>query len=209
MTAICKSKTLRLLAAVLTLCLIVTLSAVSVFAEADAAGDDAATEAVTEAATDAATDVATDAATDAATEAGETSSEEATEGDASESSAATEDASASETASATAAATAAATESATAAAKDGGIGTTGLINLIVGGVILAVIIVLAIVFRKKIPGWYKGVKSECGKIVWCPKDKLKKNTLVVVIIIVALAVLIALLDLAFSQGIAVLKQLVS
>lgn len=201
MTAICKSKTLRLLAAVLTLCLIVTLSAVSVFAEADAAGDDAATEAVT----DAATDVATDAATDAATEAGETSSEEATEGDASESSAATEDASASETASATAAAT----ESATAAAKDGGIGTTGLINLIVGGVILAVIIVLAIVFRKKIPGWYKGVKSECGKIVWCPKDKLKKNTLVVVIIIVALAVLIALLDLAFSQGIAVLKQLVS
>ncbi len=189
MTAICKSKTLRLLAAVLTLCLIVTLSAVSVFAEADATADDTATEATTE----------------TATEAGETSSEEATEGDASESSTATEDASASETASATAAAT----ESATAAAKDGGIGTTGLINLIVGGVILAVIVVLAIVFRKKIPGWYKGVKSECGKIVWCPKDKLKKNTLVVVVIIVVLAILIALLDLAFSKGIALLQQLVS
>lgn len=193
MTAICKSKTLRLLAAVLTLCLIVTLSAVSVFAEAD----DTATEATTETATEIATD------------AGETSSEEATEGDASESSTATEDASASETASATAAATATATESATAAAKDSGIGTTGLINLIVGGVILVALIVLAIVFRKKIPGWYKGVKSECGKIVWCPKDKLKKNTLVVVVIIVALAILIALLDLAFSKGIALLQQLVS
>lgn len=191
MTAICKSKTLRLLAAVLTLCLIVTLSAVSVFAETDA--DNAATESAAE-----------------SIETGETSDPETATGDdatetAGESSTATEDASASESASETATATA----TATTAADEGGIGTTGLINLIVGGVILVAIVVLAIVFRKKIPGWYKGVKSECGKIVWCPKDKLKKNTLVVVVIIVALAILIALLDLAFSKGIALLQQLVS
>ena len=35
----------------------------------------------------------------------------------------------------------------------------------------------------------------------CPKDKLKKNAIVVVVIIVAIAVLIALLDIAFSTGI--------
>ena len=79
--------------------------------------------------------------------------------------------------------------------------TRRLINLIVGGVILAALVVLAIVFRAKIPVWFKAVRSECGKIVWCPKDKLKKNAIVVVVIIVAIAVLIALLDIAFSTGI--------
>ena len=68
-------------------------------------------------------------------------------------------------------------------------------------VILAVLVVLAIVFRAKIPVWFKAIRSECGKIVWCPKDKLKKNAIVVVVIIVAIAVLIALLDIAFSTGI--------
>lgn len=193
MTAICKSKTLRLLAAVLTLCLIVTLSAVSVFAEEDA--DNTPAEGATETVTEAEAEDATDAEGVAGDE---------TAADA-EGAADAEDASETESASATESAT----ESDTATTEGGGIGTTGLINLIVGGVILAAIIVLAIVFRKKIPGWYKGVKSECGKIVWCPKDKLKKNTLVVVVIIVVLAVLIALLDLAFSKGIALLQQLVS
>ena len=79
--------------------------------------------------------------------------------------------------------------------------TRRLINLIVGGVILAALVVLAIVFRAKIPVWFKAIRSECGKIVWCPKDKLKKNAIVVVVIIVAIAVLIALLDIAFSTGI--------
>ena len=61
--------------------------------------------------------------------------------------------------------------------------TRGIINLVVGGVILAGLIVLIILYRAKIPGWWKGLKSECGKITWCPKDKLKKNVFVVVIII--------------------------
>lgn len=85
--------------------------------------------------------------------------------------------------------------------------TKGIINLCVGGVILIALIVLAIVFRKKIPVWFRSVKSECGKIVWCPKDKLKKNTFVVVVIILALTLLIGVLDFAFSKGLLLLNGL--
>lgn len=119
---------------------------------------------------------------------------------------------------ATGAATDAATDAATEAATEAGTtGTTekvekvdhtqGIINLCVGGVILIALIALAIVFRKKIPVWYRSLKSECGKIVWCPKDKLKKNTFVVIVIILALTVLIGVLDFAFSNGLILLNGL--
>lgn len=85
--------------------------------------------------------------------------------------------------------------------------TTGIVNLVVGGVILVALVVLAIVFRAKIPVWFKAIRSECGKIVWCPKDKLKKNSIVVVVIILILTVLVGLLDLAFSEGIVLLGKL--
>ncbi|MBQ3508229.1 MAG: preprotein translocase subunit SecE [Clostridia bacterium] len=67
---------------------------------------------------------------------------------------------------------------------------------------------MAVKFRAKIPGWWKGLKSECGKITWCPKDKLKKNTIVVVIIIVAIAIAIGVLDFVFSSGMMLLRNLV-
>lgn len=85
--------------------------------------------------------------------------------------------------------------------------TKGIINLCVGGVILIALIVLAIVYRSKIPVWFRSLKSECGKIVWCPKDKLKKNTFVVIVIILALTVLIGVLDFAFSNGLILLNGL--
>lgn len=176
MNAICKSKTLRtLLVALLTLCMVFSLMAVSAFA------DETESETTIETETAAESESAVESETTAETATG------------------------AESESATTAATETATETATVAetedteAKEAK--TRGIINLIVGGVILAVLVVLAIVFRQKIPVWYRGVKSECSKIVWCPKDKLKKNTIVVVVIIVALAVLIGLLDLAFSEGI--------
>ena len=150
MTAICNRKTLRtFLAALLVLCLAVSLSVVSALAEDTSANEVTATDPVSD------------------TLSGETATATEPAGSAS------------------------ATEAATSAAS----------NLIVGGVILAALVVLAIVFRAKIPVWFKAIRSECGKIVWCPKDKLKKNAIVVVVIIVAIAVLIALLDIAFSTGI--------
>jgi len=86
--------------------------------------------------------------------------------------------------------------------------TRAIVNLVVGALILALAVVLIVKFRAKIPAWWKALKSECGKIAWCPKDKLKKNTLVVIIIIVLLAVVIGVLDFAFSKGILLLGDLI-
>ena len=84
--------------------------------------------------------------------------------------------------------------------------TRGIINLAVGAVILIALVILAIKFRSKIPTWWKGLKSECGKITWCPKDKLKKNVFVVVIIILAIAIAIGVLDFVFSRGMILLGE---
>jgi preprotein translocase SecE subunit len=85
--------------------------------------------------------------------------------------------------------------------------TRSIINLSVGALIVIAVVVLAIKFRSKIPTWWKGLKSECGKITWCPKDKLKKNTLVVVVIILAIAIAIGVLDFVFSRGMILLGDL--
>ncbi len=85
--------------------------------------------------------------------------------------------------------------------------TRGLINLGVGAVILIVLVILAIKFRAKIPGWWKALKSECKKISWCSKDKLKKNTFVVIIIILVITLAIAILDFAFTQGMNILGDI--
>ena len=77
----------------------------------------------------------------------------------------------------------------------------------VGAVILVALIVLIVIYRAKIPAWWKGLKSECGKITWCPKDKLKKNVFVVVIIILVIAVAIGVLDFVFSRGMMLLGDL--
>ena len=85
--------------------------------------------------------------------------------------------------------------------------TRGIINLCVGAVLLIALAALIIAFRGKIPSWWKGLKSECGKITWCPKEKLKKNTFVVVIIILAIALAIGVLDFVFSRGMILLGEL--
>ena len=155
MTAICNRKTLRtFLAALLVLCLAVSLSVVSALAEDTSANEVTATDPVSD------------------TLPGETAT-------------ATEPAgSASATEAATSAASTAATSGSTASTAETKSAAEQKAET-----------------RRLIPVWFKAIRSECGKIVWCPKDKLKKNAIVVVVIIVAIAVLIALLDIAFSTGI--------
>ena len=158
-----KRVALSFLTFVLSLLLVLSMSAVSVFAETD-------------------TTVETEAVTVVETEAEETKGAEETTSVA---------------------------ETTTSAATDDGnkIDTKeAIINLSVGGVLLVALIALCIVFRKKIPTWFRSVKSECKKIVWCPKDQLKNSTIVVLITIIALAVVIGLLDLAFMKGIQLLRE---
>ena len=174
-----KSKKLAVLAALLSLLMLVSLMAVPAFAE-DAA---TTTAAVTEAVTEPGTETDKEEATTADSKADETKREETTTGES-------------------------AAEKAEKQAKKERL-TRSIINLSVGVVLLGVLVFLAIKFRAKIPGWWKSLKSECGKITWCPKDKLKKNVIVVVVIIVAIAVVIGVLDVTFSTVLEWLKDLVS
>ncbi len=192
--SVCNSKKLlAILSTLLILVVMLSCMAVPVLAE-DSASESATAEAETTGESDTSDGTGTTAESDTSDGTGTTA-----ESDAAESAAA-------ESAADTSADTSASTEAettATAAVNH----TKGIINLIVGGVLLVAIVALAIAFRHKIPGWYKDVKSECKKIVWCPKDKLKKNSLVVIIIILAVAVVIGLLDFAFSDGIILLGKL--
>ena len=185
-----KSNKLAVLAALLSLLMLLSAFAIPAFAEETEAPTEAGettavgeTEAVTEPETKGETEAATDAESDK-----ETGSEAATTGKEEEGT------------------TISASEKAEAEEKKQQ-RTRGYINLGVGAAILIALAILCIKFRNKIPTWWKGLKSECGKITWCPKDKLKKNVFVVVIIILVIAAAIGVLDFVFSRGMILLGDL--
>ena len=61
--------------------------------------------------------------------------------------------------------------------------------------------------KGRIKNAWNGFKSEFKKIVWSPRDQVRKNTIVVVVAVVALAIIIALADLVFMKGITALSVL--
>ena len=56
---------------------------------------------------------------------------------------------------------------------------------------------------------WRGFKSEVKKIVWPSWKQVLKNTLVVLVVVVICAIIIGVLDYAFSQGIISLTKLFS
>ena len=87
--------------------------------------------------------------------------------------------------------------------------TTGEIitNIVVIGLIVIVAVVLIIKFRVKLAAFLRSVKSEIKKIVWASGSDTRKNFLVVIVIAVAVAAIIGILDFAFSEGIAGIVKL--
>jgi preprotein translocase SecE subunit len=85
-------------------------------------------------------------------------------------------------------------------AEKPGISTGTLIGLIIGAIVLAVAVVLCIRFRENIGKFFRVYKSEAKKIVWLPWSQTKKSTLVVLVVIIAFAVAICLIDLALSRS---------
>jgi preprotein translocase SecE subunit len=81
-----------------------------------------------------------------------------------------------------------------------GISTGTLIGLIIGAVVLVVAVVLCIRFRENIGKFFRVYKSEAKKIVWLPWSQTKKSTLVVLVVLIAFAVAICLIDLALSRS---------
>ena len=59
----------------------------------------------------------------------------------------------------------------------------------------------------KLGNAWRGFKSELKKIVWPSWKQVLKNTLVVLVVVVICAIIIGVLDYAFSQGIIALTKL--
>ena len=183
-----KSNKLAILAALLSLLMLFSAFAVPAFAE-DVTTSEETTVAETETETESSGETETESTTETTTE---STTETTTETSAAETTAKKEETT---------------TENKAEAEAKKQQKTRGIINLCVGAAILIALAALIIVYRAKIPSWWKGLKSECGKVTWCPKEKLKKNTFVVVIIILAIAIAIGVLDFVFSRGMILLGEL--
>ena len=59
----------------------------------------------------------------------------------------------------------------------------------------------------RIKSWMRSIKSEVKKISWSPWTDVRKNTLVVVVVIVVCAVALTIVDYVFAQGITALGNL--
>ena len=82
-----------------------------------------------------------------------------------------------------------------------------IINAIIIAAIIAIIVVVAIKFRAKLSVFFRSVKSELGKIVWSSKENTRKSFLVVIVVALAIAAIIWVLDLTFNTGIGMLGKL--
>ena len=82
-------------------------------------------------------------------------------------------------------------------------------SIIVLGVLAFVICYFAIPsFREKVKKFISDYKSELKKVTWSSKEDVRRNTITVIVVIVALVIVIALLDVIFSGGIEALSHLI-
>lgn len=63
-------------------------------------------------------------------------------------------------------------------------------------------------FWEKVKRFFRSYRSEVKKIVWFSWDQTWKNTLVVLVIAIAIAAVVGLLDWGFTKGIIALSGLV-
>ena len=96
--------------------------------------------------------------------------------------------------------TEASTGSTSDAKNDGKLGVGGIIGICIAGAIVVVAVIFGVKYRENIVKYIRVLKSESKKIVWFPWDQTKKNTLVVLIVLIACAAAICLLDFALTKG---------
>ena len=78
--------------------------------------------------------------------------------------------------------------------------TETIIALVIAAVLLAVAVVLCIKFRENIKKFLRVYKSELKKVVWLPWNQTRKSSLVVLVVMLAFAIAIGLLDWGLSEG---------
>jgi len=90
-------------------------------------------------------------------------------------------------------------ENTTEAAKK--LDTTTIVLLIIAGVIVVIGTILIVKYRVKVAKFFRALKSEVKKIVWLPWDQTRKNTWVVLVILILFAVAICAIDFGLQKGI--------
>ena len=56
-------------------------------------------------------------------------------------------------------------------------------------------------FGEKVKSFFRVYKSELKKITWTPKETVRKNSIVVLVVVAATAAVLGVLDLVFTKGI--------
>ena len=80
-----------------------------------------------------------------------------------------------------------------------GMDTFTLVSLIIAGVLIGLAVVLCIVKRKKLAEGMRSYKSEMKKITWFPWKNVWRCTIFVIVAILAVALVVGLLDMAFFE----------
>ena len=84
-------------------------------------------------------------------------------------------------------------------AKDEGLSIAAIIWIVAGAIVLLVVVILVIKFRANIAKALRVYKSEFKKVSWLSAEQTRKSTLVVVIVLVAFAAVICLLDMGLFK----------
>ena len=82
-----------------------------------------------------------------------------------------------------------------------------IVSLSIVGVVLIAVAIYCIVNREKVGKFFRALKSEMKKIVWFSWKDTRKSSIVVIVAVVIIALVIGVLDYAFSNGIKLLYNL--
>ena len=88
-----------------------------------------------------------------------------------------------------------------------GLTTGDIISLAVLGVAIIAVVIYCLTHKEKVGKFFRSLKSEFKKITWTPWTQVRKNTIVVLIVVISLGLVIAGLDFIFSKGIYALGRL--
>ena len=101
------------------------------------------------------------------------------------------------------------TEDDTTKEEDKGLSTFDIVSLIILGVLVIIGVVYCLKNREKVGKFLRILRSEFKKISWSSWKDVRKNTLVVIVAVIAVALVIAGMDFLFSRGILAMKSLLS
>ena len=91
--------------------------------------------------------------------------------------------------------------------EEKGMSLGDIISLAVLGVVIILVVIYCLTHKEKVAKLFRGLKSELKKIVWTPWNQVRKNTVVVLVIIIATIIVIGVLDFLFSRGILALGKI--